>query len=251
VITTIAGSGTDDYDGDEKPATEAALNTPSAVAAAPNGDIYIADTLNYRIRMVDHITGLIHTVAGDGSAADDIRDSRVGDGGQATVAHLNMPSDVELAPNGDIYIADMHHQRIRKVDAKSRIITTVAGSGQWGHTGDGGRAIDASLAGPAGLAIVPDGPNGSLTLYIADYYNGRLRAVDSDGIIHDVGSAERLTFGAPTRVAYAADRGSLWIADASRDKLVNLKLRSDAVLARRPASPTIQAPAPGPPKRAS
>ena len=68
VITTIAGSGENGYDGDEKPAIEAALNTPSAVAAAPNGDIYIADTLNYRVRMIDAKTGLIHTVAGDGTA---------------------------------------------------------------------------------------------------------------------------------------------------------------------------------------
>ena len=70
IITTIAGSGENGYDGDDKPATEAALNTPSAVAAAPNGDIYIADTLNYRVRMIDAKTGLIHTVAGDGTPGD-------------------------------------------------------------------------------------------------------------------------------------------------------------------------------------
>ena len=116
IITTIAGYGENGYDGDEKPATEAALNTPSAVAAAPNGDIYIADTLNYRIRMVDAKTGLIHTVAGDGTPGDA---QNVGDGGPATSAHLNMPSDVALDPrNGDLYIADMHHNRVRKVDAR-------------------------------------------------------------------------------------------------------------------------------------
>jgi sugar lactone lactonase YvrE len=247
IITTIAGSGDDNYNGDEKPATEAALNTPSAVAAAPNGDIFIADTLNYRVRMIDHLTGLIHTIAGDGRPADD---GNVGDGGQATVAHLNMPSDVELAPNGDIYIADMHHQRVRKVDARTRVITTVAGSGEWGYTGDNGRAVDASLAGPSGIAIVPDGPNGAVTLYIADYYNARVRAVGPDGIIRDVGSVERLKFGAPTRVAYAAERGYLWIADASRDKLVNFKLRVPTALARRPPLPA-QTPAPAPQKRTS
>ena len=67
MITTIAGSGETGYDGDDGPAIEAALNTPSAVAAAPNGDIYIADTLNYRVRMIDHATGFIHTIAGDGA----------------------------------------------------------------------------------------------------------------------------------------------------------------------------------------
>src|SRR5207245_2808484 len=70
VITTIAGSGDNGYDGDDKPAIQAALNTPSAVACAPNGDIYIADTLNNRVRMIDVKTGLIHTVAGDGTTAE-------------------------------------------------------------------------------------------------------------------------------------------------------------------------------------
>jgi len=252
VITTIAGSGEDEYDGDEKPATEAALNTPSAVAAAPNGDIYIADTLNYRIRMVDHATGMIHTVAGDGRPADD---GPVGDGGQATVAHLNMPSDVELAPNGDIYIADMHHQRVRKVDARTRVITTVAGSGRWGHTGDGGQATNASLAGPAGIAIVPNSV-GQVTLYIADYYNASVRAVGPDGVIRDMGSSERITLGAPTRVAFAPQprKGwdSLWVADSSVDRLVALPLRREQTpaLARRlPALPALPRPASGPPKR--
>ncbi len=126
VITTIAGSGETGYDGDEKPAIEAALNTPDAVMAAPNGDIYIADTLNNRIRMVDHATGFIHTVAGDGQPGGD---GPIGDGGPATSAHLFMPSDVQVASNGDLYIADMQHNRVRRVDARTQIITTVAGNG--------------------------------------------------------------------------------------------------------------------------
>src|SRR5580765_958842 len=101
VITTIAGSGANGFDGDDAPALQAALNTPSAVAAAPNGDIYIADTLNYRVRMIEARTGLIRTIAGDGSPGNN---ADVGDGGPATSAHLNMPSDVQIAPNGDIYI---------------------------------------------------------------------------------------------------------------------------------------------------
>src|SRR2546428_146782 len=95
VITTVAGSGENGYDRDEKLATEAALNTPSAVACAPNGDIYIADTLNNRIRMIDHATGFIHTVAGDGTTGDT---GPIGDGGPATSARLFMPADVALAP---------------------------------------------------------------------------------------------------------------------------------------------------------
>jgi GT2 family glycosyltransferase/sugar lactone lactonase YvrE len=221
VITTIAGSGETGYDGDDKPAIEAALDTPSAVAAAPNGDIFIADTLNYRVRVIEARTGLIHTVAGDGTAGD-IMD--VGDNGPATRAHLNMPSDVAVAPNGDLYIADMHHNRIRRVDARTGIISTVAGSGIWGYSGDGGPAITARLAGPAGVAIVPEGRErgGKVTIFIADYYNQHVRAVGPDGIIRDLSDDGRVAFGAPTRVAYAARRGWLYVADSSNNRIVPL-----------------------------
>jgi GT2 family glycosyltransferase/DNA-binding beta-propeller fold protein YncE len=219
VITTIAGSGENGYDGDEKPAIEAALNTPSAVAAAANGDIYIADTLNYRIRMIEAKTGLIHTVAGDGSPGDG---QHLGDGGPATEAHLNMPSDVAIDPrNGDLYIADMHHNSVRKVDARTHTITTVAGSGAWGYSGDDGPATAARLAGPAGIAVVPE-PNGKVTLFIADYYNGHVRAVGPDGIIRDLSDEGREAFGAPTRLAYDPRRGFLYVADSSQDRVVPL-----------------------------
>jgi DNA-binding beta-propeller fold protein YncE len=221
LITTIAGSGATGYDGDDRPAVQAALNTPSAVAAAPNGDIYIADTLNYRVRMIDAKTGLIHTVAGNGQAGDIVE---VGDGGPATIATLNMPSDVALDPKtGDLYIADMHHNRIRKVDAGTRVITTVAG-GAWGYAGDDGPATEARLAGPAGLAVVPE-PDGKVTIFIADYYNGHVRAVGPDGIIRDLSGEGGEPFDAPSRVAFAAEgprRGWLYVADSSQDKIVPL-----------------------------
>ena len=236
MIVTIAGSGESGYDGDEKPATDAALNNPSGVAAASNGDIYIADTLNYRVRMIDHTTGLIHTVAGDGQAGDD--ETAVGDGGPAVEAHLNMPSDVVLAPNGDIYIADMHHQRVRRIDARTRIITTVAGNGRWGNTGDGGPATQATLAGPAGIAVVPDAA-GKLTLFIADYYNGRVRAVGADGIIRDVSDEDKQVFGAPTRVAYGVTRSGAWlyVTDSSKDRLIALDIAKIAPTLVPPTTP--------------
>jgi GT2 family glycosyltransferase/DNA-binding beta-propeller fold protein YncE len=219
VITTVAGSGENGYDGDEKPATNAALNTPSAVAAAPNGDIYIADTMNYRIRMIDAKTGLIHTVAGDGTAGDP---QHVGDGGPATSAHLNMPSDVAIdTRNGDIYVADMHHNRVRRVDARTHVITTVAGNGAWGNSGDDGPATAARLAGPAGVAVVHEA-GGKVTIFIADYYNGHVRAVGPDGIIRDLSDEGREAFGAPTRVAYDPRRGFLYVADSSQDRVVPL-----------------------------
>ena len=238
IITTVAGSGETGYDGDEKPALQAALDTPSAVATAQNGDIYIADTLNYRIRMIDAKTGLIHTIAGDGSPGDN---TNVGDGGPATSAHLNMPEDVALDPrSGDIYIADMHHNRIRKVDAKTHIITTVAGTGEFGYSGDDGPATRAKLAGAAGIAVVPEGP-GKVILFIADYYNGHVRAVGSDGIIRDVSDAGKVAFGAPTRVAFAMagpKRGWLYVTDSSRDTIVALPIPEIAPkLLPRPIAP--------------
>ena len=220
VITTIAGSGENGYDGDDKPAIEAALNTPNAVATAPNGDIYIADTLNNRIRMIDHATGFIHTVAGDGETG---ANGPIGDGGPATSAHLFMPSDVQIASNGDIYIADMHHNKVRKVDAVTRIITTVAGNGMFGASGDNGPATQASLAGPAGLALVED-TLGRLTIFIADYYNGTVRAVDLNGIMRNVSDEGRVKFGAPSRVAFARSTGWLYVADSSNHQVVALNI---------------------------
>ncbi len=224
IVTTIAGTGDSGFNGDGIAATDATLDSPSAAVAAPNGDIYIADTLNYRIRRIDHVTGQIDTVAGDGGPGDD--DGPVGDGGPATAAHLNMPSDVAVGPDGNLYIADMHHNRVRKVDLRTGIISTVAGSGQWGYWGDNGPALDAALAGPAGIALTA-APNGGVTLFIADYYNGVVRAVGPDGIIRDVTGDGHTSFGAPTRVAFAQSgprRGWLYVTDSSRDRIVSLDI---------------------------
>jgi sugar lactone lactonase YvrE len=228
IITTIAGSGETGYDGDDKPATEAALNTPNAVTAAPNGDIFIADTLNNRIRMVDHATGFIHTVAGDGQPGGD---GPIGDGGPATSAHLFMPSDVQVSSNGDLYIADMHHNRVRKVDARTQIITTVAGNGLFGAAGDNGPALAASLAGPAGVAVVED-TLGRLTLFIADSYNGTIRSVTPDGVMHNVNNEGRVKFGTPSRVAFAPGTEWLYVADSSNDSIVALNIPAGSLSPR-------------------
>jgi hypothetical protein len=190
------------------------------VATVPNGDIYVADTLNNRIRVIDHATGFIHTVAGDGQSGGD---GPIGDGGPATSAHLFMPSDVQIASNGDIYIADMHHNRVRKVDAVTRIISTVAGNGVFGAAGDDGPATKASLAGPAGLALVED-VRGRLTIFVADSYNGTVRAVDVNGVMRNVSDEGGVKFGAPSRVAFAAGTGWLYVADSSNHQVVALNV---------------------------
>ncbi len=145
-----------------------------------------------------------------------------------------------IGPNGDLYIADMHHQRVRRVDAMTRTISTVAGTGRWGHTGDNGPATAATLAGPAGIAVVPEA-GGRVTIFIADYYNGHVRAVGPDGIIREISDGGRDAFGAPSRVAYAPQNGWLYVADSSRDRLVVLNMAQIA--------PTL-VPLPLPPGRA-
>jgi DNA-binding beta-propeller fold protein YncE len=173
---------------------------------------------------------MIHTVAGDGQTGGD---GPIGDGGPATSAHLFMPSDVQIAKNGDLYIADMQHNRIRRVDARTHIITTVAGNGTFGSAGDNGPAIAASLANPAGVALVEDSL-GRMTIFIADYYNGSVRSVGPDGLMRNVSEEGRVKFGAPTRVAFAPGTEWLYVADASTNSVVALNI-PPAVLPRSTA----------------
>jgi GT2 family glycosyltransferase/sugar lactone lactonase YvrE len=203
-ITTIAGTGGSGFDGDYKQATQAQLHQPNAVAVARNGDLYIADTQNNRVRVISQASGLIRTVAGDGQTG---ADDAIGDGGPATRAHLDSPTDVVLAPNGDLYIADMGHNRVRKVDARSGVITTVAGTGAYGAAGDGGPAVRAQLSGPVGLALV--GIGRQVTLYIADYYNGSIRVVSPAGEISTLWTPK--PFVSPSRLAYRTG-GWLYVA---------------------------------------
>ena len=180
IITTFAGNGTHGFSGDGGPATDASLGSVSAIAVDGAGNLFIADTrgalrsrgpdgaplmlLEPRIRKVD-TSGIITTVAGNGTAGFS------GDGGPATNASLNSPSGVAVDGAGNLFIADRGNQRIRKVDA-SGIITTVAGNGTSGFSGDGGPATSASLRGPRGVAVDGDG-----NLLIADSGNRRIRKV--------------------------------------------------------------------------
>jgi len=160
------------YGGDGGPATEALLNFPTAVAVDGQGHLYIADTMNHRVRRVDAQTGIITTIAGTGQARFS------GDGGPADHAALNEPAALAVDTQGQLYIADQSNNRVRAVDLKTGIIRTVAGMGSAAYDGDGKPAAESSLAGPSGLAVAAG------TLYIADTFNGRIRAVDlSTGVI--------------------------------------------------------------------
>jgi sugar lactone lactonase YvrE len=170
-ITTVAGTGVLGFSGDGGPATKAQLDLPLAVAVDREGNLYIADAENYRIRKVDK-EGTITTIAGTGE------EGYSGDGGPATSAQLTYPVGLAFDDRGNLYIAD--ELSVRKIDP-SGTITTVAGTGRGGHfSGDGGPATEAKLI-AADVALDSKG-----NLYIADSDNHRIRKVNKDGIIHTV-----------------------------------------------------------------
>jgi len=161
-VTTIAGTGASGFSGDSGAATLATLNSPRSIAIDPDGNIYIADTSNYRVRKVD-MSGIITTFAGNGTYGSS------GDNGPATSAQLAGPNALALDTAGNLYIAD--GSRIRRIDS-TRTITTVAGTGTCGLSGDGGLATAAALCNPYGLTLDPAG-----NLYIADTGNDRIRKI--------------------------------------------------------------------------
>jgi RHS repeat-associated protein len=211
IITTVAGTDTGGYSGDGGPATAAQLQDPTGVAVGPDGSVYIADSINQRVRRVGP-DGIITTVAGTGTGGYS------GDGGPATQAKLAYPESVAVGPDGSLYIADASNFRVRRVGPDG-ITTTVAGNGTEGFSGDGGQATQAEIDSPNGVAVGPDG-----VLYIADTINSRIRRVGPDGIITTVAgsgtyghsgdggpaTAAQLTY--PLDVAVGRD-GSLYVAE--------------------------------------
>jgi len=164
------------FSGDGSFAVQALLSFPTAVVVDRAGHLYIADTLNHRVRRVDAVTGVITTVAGLGQPRC------FGDGRLAVDAGLNEPAALAVSDDGVLYIADQSNHRVRAVDLATGVIRTVAGTGTAAYNGDDVVATETGLAGPSGLALASDG-----TLFIADSFNGRIRAVDSvTGLIQTV-----------------------------------------------------------------
>jgi len=193
-IATFAGSGAvcphidtcvGAFAGDGGPATAAILNQPGAVAVAPDGTVYIADTRNWRIRRVDR-SGIITTVAGIGL------NGSTGDGGPATLARIGFVSGLAVSPDGSIYFSESTAAvRIRRIDP-SGIITTVAGGGTppFGSNGDGGAATAARLGIANGVAVGFDG-----SIYTVDLFPGAVRKIGPDGVIRTVAAITGLTHG--------------------------------------------------------
>lgn len=174
IISTVVGNGVARFSGDGGPPLQAQINMPGggnpppagAIAFDQQGRLYISDALNNRIRQVDFGQNIIETVAGNGDQGFS------GDNGLAIEASFNNPRDIVFGPDGRLYVADEFNHRIRAIDLTTGIITTIAGNGQEGFSGDGGLATEASLNRPAGLDFDAEG-----YLYIADTYNHRIRRI--------------------------------------------------------------------------
>lgn len=194
-ITTAVGTGERGFAGDGGPATAALLNGPFDVAFDAAGNLYFSDTFNHRIRRVDAASGLISTVAGTGEAGYS------GDGGPATRAALNEPYGVIVDRAGNLYTADRLNRRVRRIDAATGVVTTLAGTGEAAYGGDGGKAAQAGLAEPNGLAF----DAAERHLYIADVADHRVRVVDlaaeTIATFAGTGAAEHSGDGGPARAA--------------------------------------------------
>ena len=213
IITTIAGG----YFADGGPAAAELIEAPRSIAAGPDGTLYIVDTINVRIRRIAP-DGSIHTFAGVGTTGFK------GDGGPAVAAELNQPAAVATAADGSVYVSDSGNHRLRRVGADG-IISTIAGNGTVGSSGDGGPAARAQFVDPKGIAVWGDG-----VIYLADGAGCRIRRIGVDGIISTVagigrcgffgdgGQATEAWLNYPIDVALATD-GSLYFSDERNNRI--------------------------------
>jgi len=229
IITTYAGTTkVAGYSGDNGPANAALMYGPTACATDPSGILYLADDANNVIRKVSIDTGIITTVAGNGVYAGSPQGTFSGDGGPALLAGINHPNGVAVDGAGNVYIADTYNQRIRVVSAATGIITTIAGTGVGGYSGDGGPATNAELYNPGGLAVDSAG-----NVYIAEEANNVVRKITAGtGIIStiagiagfqggfggDGGLATKALFRDPSGVALDST-GDVYVTDSRNERV--------------------------------
>jgi uncharacterized protein (TIGR03437 family) len=221
-ITTFAGGSTagPGFTGDGDKAVNARLNEPTGIAINAAGDVYFSDSLNNRIRKID-TNGVINTVAGNSQVG------LVGDGGPALAARVTAPEALAFDAAGNLYIADAGNHAIRKMTTNG-IMTTIAGTGEAGYSGDGGPATLAKLNNPKGVAVDSDG-----VVYIADTFNNRIRAISPNGVITtiagsgyigdagDGGTGSQAIFRFPASVTVDSAK-RLIIADTQNNRLRTL-----------------------------
>jgi DNA-binding beta-propeller fold protein YncE len=214
LLSTVAGTGEKGYSGDEGPAAKAQFNRMHRLAVAANGDIYVADTWNNRVRKIDGRTGAIRTIAGTGEKGFS------GDGGPATKARFGGIYCLALDARGEkLYLADLDNRRIRVVDVRSGVVEAVAGNGERGVPKDGTEARQAPLVDPRAVAVDAKG-----NVYILERAGHALRVVDTEGKIRTVagtgkkgfrgdgGDALRAEFNGPKHLC-VDHNGDVLIAD--------------------------------------
>lgn len=221
-ITTLAGNGEQGHTGDGGPATEARIDEIYAVQVDARGDVYLLQRFNPAVRKVDVGTGVITTVAGDGTAGYG------GDGGPATQAQMREPNDFALDGLGGLLIADIQDQRIRRLEFASGLMTTFAGTGRKEHTGDGGKASEAGIFGARAVCV-----DGKGNAYICEREGNTVRRIDSSGIITlvagtgekgysgDGGPAIEATFNGPKAIR-CDSRGNVLIVDTENHAIRRL-----------------------------
>jgi sugar lactone lactonase YvrE len=220
-LTTLAGDGVNSFGGDGGPGIDATFRLVEGVAQDAAGNLFVSDSGNNRIRKVDGATGIVSTIAGNGTTVFGV------DGVPATVVGLDGPSDVVVDAAGNVIFSDTRHHRVRSVGTDGNI-HTVMGNGVEGFSGDGGPAASAQLASPTGLAFDTAG-----NLYVADFSNHRIRMIDTNGNVQTVAGdgnggfngdglgATATSLFNPTDVAFDA-AGNMIIADMRNHRVRRL-----------------------------
>jgi len=228
-IQTIAGNGKQGFGGDGGPATAATLDNPFGVVRGPDGALWFTEYTGQRIRKINP-DGTIQTMAGTGKAGHD------GDGGPALAASFNLPHEIRFDKQGNYFIADMKNHAVRRVDAKTGIISTLAGGGAPGYSGDGGPASKAQLNQPHSIQFGPSG-----ALYICDIGNHVIRRVDMNtGLISTfagTGKPGETRDGAPIagtplkgpRSLDFDSAGNLWLATREGNQVFKFDLKAGLI----------------------
>ncbi len=203
IISRVAGTGATGYSGDGGPATSANLWAPNGICGDAAGNIFFTEYGSSTVRKITASTGIISTVAGTGVTGTSA------DGGAATAAKLSRPQGPFVDNSGNVYVADVEAHRIRKISGSTGIITTVAGMGTSGYSGDGGPATDATLFNPSGIFV-----DASSNIYIADASNSVIRKVTPAGII--------TTIAGNGTVGYSGDSGPATDAQLSGPSAVSV-----------------------------
>ena len=229
-IVTVAGTGTKGFSGDGGPATAAQIDNPFGVTRGPDGALYFCEYTGQRIRRIAP-DGTIHNVAGTGKVG------YTGDGGPATAATFNLPHEVRFDKAGNIYIADMTNHAIRRIDAKTQVITTFAGTGKPGYSGDGGPANQAELKQPHSIQFDPNGEH----LYICDIGNSVIRRVEvKTGTISTLAGTGKPgdtpdgapIAGTPLKGPRSIDfdgKGDLWLVTREGNQVLRFDLKAGVI----------------------